>query len=78
MDAAGRANEERAIPPRAGVLPYLALIGACALGALIPWHDHGWQIVLVSLAGILVVGGIVLGGIILFVAAAMNSYASNK
>lgn len=36
------------------------------------------QIVLVSLAGILVVGGIVLGGIILFVAAAMNSYASNK
>lgn len=25
------------------------LIGAAALGVLIPWHDHGWQLVLVML-----------------------------
>jgi hypothetical protein len=42
---------------------------------------RGWstlQVVLMSLAGLLVVGGIVVGGIILFVIAAANSYASNK
>lgn len=36
------------------------------------------QVVLLSLAGVLVVGGIVVGGLILFVIAAANSYASNK